>query len=449
MTKQIDWQTMTESQSLSEEEMAEKSLIRVYERDSMERFGDDLTEQVMQYLWFSDKVMFECLSKQWQRLVFNKQFGLDLNLYGDYKERKNSLYRQLRTEYNRIDVYKQSLESLLKKCPNIRRVHLNVDGNGKELELITKYCRRVTKLIGPKCCNEECLMSFAAKHGMWLQELSMNDCGCDSPDCLKKFLQMCPNLKSIDIRLGYDFNSMIEESDSLPKLEVIKEVLIAENETKGLEILNKKYGKTLKGLKIEFLEFLSEDLKTCFAHISRFESLESLELELKFVYLNSEEPIDECLKLLAKKCTKLTELRFKTFQSSIKFNRIFFSFSGFRSLERLVLDFGDITDKLEGSVECLKHMTRLKHLSITYPQLTQDFFANIYTTLPNIRLLEINTNHINGELFKPFVESLQTMKCIERVVINYSKQFFYRKNRSESQPKTLIQNYGLLQNITI
>ena len=276
-----------------------------------------------------------------------------------------------------------------------------------------------------KCCNETQLMSFATKHGMWLEEFIMYECGCHSPDWLKKYFQMCPNLKSIDIDLNFnDFNAIIDQSDSLSKLKVIKGVVINKNETQGLEILNTKYGKTLKGLKIGFFELSSDELKTCFAHISRFESLESLELELEFLNLNSEEPIDGCLKLLANKCTKLTELRFETYQPII-FNRIFFSFSEFRSLERLVLDFGDITEKLEGSVECLKHMTRLKHLSITYSQLTPDFFANIQSILPNIPFLEINTNPSKVDLFKKVVESLQTMKCIERVVINSIKQFYY------------------------
>ena len=176
-------------------------------------------------------------------------------------------------------------------------------------------------------------------------------------------------------------------------------------------------------------------MKTCFSHIFRFESLESLELKIEF--LGSEELVEQCLKQLANKCTKLRELRLNLYYAFIS-NRIFFSFSNFRSLERLIIDFEDITDKLEGSVECLKHMTRLKHLSITYPQLTPDFFVNIHTFLPNIRFLEINTNDINGELFKPFVESLQTMIYIERVVINESKKFFYHKNSLESKPRILI-----------
>ena len=53
---------------------------RVYERDSMERFGDDLTKVIVSYLYINNKVKFECLSKQWQRLIFNKQTELNTRI---------------------------------------------------------------------------------------------------------------------------------------------------------------------------------------------------------------------------------------------------------------------------------------------------------------------------------------------------------------------------------
>ena len=42
----------------------------VYGNDSMLRFGDDLTEEVLQYLTLEDKIRLECVSKQWQRCVY-------------------------------------------------------------------------------------------------------------------------------------------------------------------------------------------------------------------------------------------------------------------------------------------------------------------------------------------------------------------------------------------
>ena len=59
--------------------------MKVYAKDSMDRFGDDLTEEVLQYLTFEDKIRLECVSKQWQRLIYNKQFVIELIEY-EYSE---------------------------------------------------------------------------------------------------------------------------------------------------------------------------------------------------------------------------------------------------------------------------------------------------------------------------------------------------------------------------
>ena len=133
--KEVECQSVTEDQSLYEEVMTKKCLSRVYYRDSMERFGDDLTEEVLSHLWFSDKVMFECLSKQWQRLVFNKQTELHIDYEYDRIERKNSLNKLFSCDKNNYDVMNnQSLVSILKKCPNISGVSLVNNRYGKELE---------------------------------------------------------------------------------------------------------------------------------------------------------------------------------------------------------------------------------------------------------------------------------------------------------------------------
>ena len=123
----------------------------VYERDSMERFGDDLTEEVIQYLWLEEKVKFEYVSKQWQRLVFNKQIELHLNSYRD-SHRMNSLYYLFVCKKYVHKFDRRILKSVLMKCPNISRVYLKsndmfIKYYDISLKLVTKYCRRVTKLM--------------------------------------------------------------------------------------------------------------------------------------------------------------------------------------------------------------------------------------------------------------------------------------------------------------
>ena len=399
---------------------------RVYERASMERFGDDLTEDVLSYLWLKDKVKLEFVCKQWQRLVFNKQTELHISPHRDSYP-TNSFHDRFvcKNFVNHID--RRILESVLNKCPNISRVQIEFSDAEESLELVTKYCRRIDKLVIKYDCNSESLIQFATKHGMWLQEFTFRP--KYSTDYLKEFLQMCPNIKKID--LGFIRNlSMFIESVSWEKLKAIKTIYIRANNSDQLEPLVTKYEKKLKELRIFMIKELSSDeLKTCFAHISRFESLKSL--EFYYVSGTTKQSINDCFPLLAKKCIKLRKFKFfsDTFDES---NRFLFALSEFRSLESLDVEFYPVFDdipQLEGSVECLKHMTRLKHLSISHWKLTQDFFANIQTVLPNIGYLNIKSRQIVRESLKLLIESLQTMKYIQRVVSNDSKKFYYQKNR--------------------
>ena len=114
----------------------------------MDRFGDDLTEEVIQYLTFADKVRLECVSKQWKRCVFQKQFAIEL--CKSVKRRPfalKSLFKLIGNE-RRLDY--QSLESLLKKCPNIIKVHLGFKYKRlytrQELSLIGQYCHYIRSL---------------------------------------------------------------------------------------------------------------------------------------------------------------------------------------------------------------------------------------------------------------------------------------------------------------
>ena len=101
--------------------------MKVYAKNSFDRFGDNLTELILQYLTFEDKVRLECVSKQWRRLVFNKQFVIEDNSGND--ESQNSLNKLLRVINDENCVRHQSLISVLKKCPNITKVKLGIKVN--------------------------------------------------------------------------------------------------------------------------------------------------------------------------------------------------------------------------------------------------------------------------------------------------------------------------------
>ncbi len=56
-----------------------------FDFDSFERFCDDLCQLLLSFLPISDKIKFECVSKQWKRLIFNRKQKLIINYSEDNK----------------------------------------------------------------------------------------------------------------------------------------------------------------------------------------------------------------------------------------------------------------------------------------------------------------------------------------------------------------------------
>ena len=52
-------------------------------RQSFNRFDDNLFETILSFLTISDKVLFEDISKRFQKFIFNKQTELYLSIFND------------------------------------------------------------------------------------------------------------------------------------------------------------------------------------------------------------------------------------------------------------------------------------------------------------------------------------------------------------------------------
>ena len=84
-----------------------------------------------------DKLRLECVSKQFQRTVFVKQYSLTLK--GDAYLGSNSNYLK-------------SIESVLKKCPNVQLINKSYLGRDEIhkniIQFITKYCNHLIEFNG-------------------------------------------------------------------------------------------------------------------------------------------------------------------------------------------------------------------------------------------------------------------------------------------------------------
>ena len=85
-----------------------------YSKSSFDRFGDDLAEQILSYLWIKDKFRFECLSKRIQSLIYNKQTKLIItydNFVSDKKSREMIPFKYM-ANVNQIESVFTKLQAL-------------------------------------------------------------------------------------------------------------------------------------------------------------------------------------------------------------------------------------------------------------------------------------------------------------------------------------------------
>ena len=92
-------------------------------------------------------------------------------------------------------------------------------------------------------------------------------------------------------------------------------------------------------------------------------------------------------------------------------DRFFKVFSEFKALKKLTLYLPHI-ETVNASVESFKHCKQLKYLDITYPELREDFFANIASFVPKLQFLQILTEKQYSD---SFINSFDSMNSIQRV----------------------------------
>ena len=376
---------------------------KVYAKNSFDRFGDDLTEEVLQYLTLEDKIRLECVSKQWQRCIFQKQFVIEIDFI---TQRKQNIWDKSNVRGRLTS--KQVLESLLKKCPNVIKVCFYPEVKCNVWSMIGQNCPRLKSIGYTSVDYNEHIIPFFRMFGHKIEELLFEDY-CEE---LEAVLRQCPNLKKLKL-----YNNKLKFSENkefLPNLEEIDinlESLLSEkfDKVKQMKILSDKYSQTMKTLDVRLSHLSAEEVKTGIDCISRFENLRQLKLE--FRSLESTQPIDDCLSLIGQKCTKLLKLDLSIDRNVPITERFFDVFYKFKAIKILNIQLSHYT-RIKGSIKCFKHCKQLYELDITSPELSEDFFANIASFVPKLQFLRISTEK---QFSETFFDSLKEPKYFQEL----------------------------------
>ena len=389
-----------------------------YRRDSFDdRFCDDLSEVLLQFLPLNDKLRLECVSKQFQRTVFIKQCEITL-----YSTLQSNQELTKKSQQNEDNVFKtndmKSIESVLKKCPNIQSMFL-VLKNKRIFEsifrLITKYCRNLnefnvsfkTRRTKPEL-NEEFLRLFG-------QKLKYISCG------EKLDYNLFPNLYSIPKKSGlypeYFPKSVLGLN---PNLKEIKVILFDYNQHLFREVLQKFH-------KITHLSLLlwTANEKSV---INSFRESPVLQNLIELNYQAHDLPISEFLvstKQLSEKLAKLKSIEINSVyvKNFSDLRQQLFSLKEFSELKRLKLElkFLKTCKKSKFSFKAFEELQNITHLRLVFNarQLNEEILTDIDIYLPKLQYLFIINQIITDEEgVTQMAETLSRLSCLQTILLN-------------------------------
>ncbi|CAG2119536.1 unnamed protein product [Medioppia subpectinata] len=172
--------------------------------NSLDRFGDDLCEELLSYLSLEDKFRFECISKQWRRVVFESQtvVTIDGNTGRWFHP---MLGRVSKAELKRKMEYKPTIDYPLEDTA---------------IELLVKYCSHLTTIyMNFKNISVDTIDKFFTKFGPKLKSVNVFGFN-ESVDqkWIEKWLKMCVNMQSFTNNDRPLYNVMIQLVPKIPVL---------------------------------------------------------------------------------------------------------------------------------------------------------------------------------------------------------------------------------------
>jgi hypothetical protein len=232
-------------------------------KESFDRFSDNLCEILLSYLSVSESVKFECVSKQWRSLIFNKQNKLII------RPKNFQLIDTIETSYKLWEKNKVSIIKCLgEKLKFIKSLEINFEIDDQLLDIISQKCKSLSKIQIFGFFNEEVCKTLGQKCGQKLKFIDIY--GIGKPESVT-LLKSTHNLKAIEIYNNFDAVTEL----SLLKLE---QIIINDFSSEWFEKFANLYNKQI--MKISFNEWCN-DKNSVVSYLLKFENLESLSFTVR------------------------------------------------------------------------------------------------------------------------------------------------------------------------
>ncbi|CAG2165529.1 unnamed protein product [Oppiella nova] len=260
-------------------------------RQSMDRFGDDLCQLILSYLPFEDRFRYECVSRQWRRLIFRSQ-------------------RVLTLEYNWASFFLPTLReglvfatnrSILKKCQQITEISVNRFVNNRDVvfQVINKYCHNLSAIESDfDGMSARTVTAFCHTFGAQLKKLTFHSNNETNREVFRRCLR---SIHVLNIRPFNDLSLLFTGNEVL--VHKLREICFtySNEDSQRIGIFCETNKQTLESIEVTF----SANSLTPKSINQLFKGLSKLS-ELKVLVISCQSEVDDtlvckCLQLLAAK----------------------------------------------------------------------------------------------------------------------------------------------------
>ncbi|CAG2106908.1 unnamed protein product [Medioppia subpectinata] len=294
----------------------------IYAKNSMDRFGDDLCQLLLSYLSLEDRFRCECVSKQFQRTIFESV--VDITLNGRF------IYRL----FNEKTIDIKMLATIAIKCPKIQTIDC------REIHSFIAYIPEVLNTFRDNC-----------RH---LREIYCN--------LWANSLQEMNTLWPLMTRI-VDMNTNASESQSLSHCHRLSELKVFYLD----QVFDSTYGQLLaKNLhKFELYFYSADDYHRLSAFVAHNQSLRSIVAMNRY---NTDDTLHE----MCGQLSRLTQLRELTLGVKLTTDQHLLADSlrtiavNCKQLKRLSLNcYSEVNEPDLKSLDSLGYYRRLKRLGLT------------------------------------------------------------------------------------
>ncbi|CAG2103937.1 unnamed protein product [Medioppia subpectinata] len=359
---------------------------KIYAKDSMDRFGDDMYGLILSYLSLEDRFRLECVSKQFQRTVFGSVVFIDIN---------NQFNNKSET------CFKAMIEMLAKKCPNIqtidfREMFIECEEHIPEvLRLLRDNCLNLREVY---CSSWEYTTQLYQQFGPLVTRIDCDALSDTVVDTTSGQL-LANNLKTFEFYCYY-----IEDRQLFT-------AFVAHNQC-------------LKSLGIKYIyDDLNDTLPELAVQLSRLTQLRRL--SLGFRIKGSQHSFNDYLRTIGVNCKQLKRLSFSLHSKKSEYNlKTLDSLAYFRRLKRLDLTLYVTVDEI--SLDVLRECRRLTHLDIYLTKMNANVFKIIRENCPQLQYLCIQ--NMNSIIDTEYLDQISRLPALQMFVIHCKRSGSLRDN---------------------